>query len=156
MILLSFLYILSSFLTLYSLFTTFLHFPLFPSQLSSTLFFTNLHSLLCSLSHSLSFSPIFTLFLTTLLHSLLHHPPPLSFSPLHTLFRYPQLTEFWLAALGKKQIVTVEVFCTALSTHLCDGTYDLQHTYIYVHAYVYVHLHCTYACMTVHVCICAV
>ena len=35
--------------------------------------------------------------------------------------RYPELTDFWLTAIGKKQIVTVEAFCVALSSHLCDG-----------------------------------
>ena len=39
------------------------------------------------------------------------------------LCRYPQLTEFWLSSFGKKQIVTVEAFCSALSSYLCDCTY---------------------------------
>jgi hypothetical protein len=84
------------------------------------------------------------------------HPPPLhsllhltfiTLSPLFStlffttpspLFRYPQLTEFWLSAFGKKQIVTVEVFCTALSTHLCDGMYVLT----------------SYTCISVRICVC--
>ena len=129
--------------------------------LSSTLpSSTFLHSLLHSPQPSFS-PPSFT-FLHSL-HSLLHHSPlyflPYS-TPFSTLFlttissvlRYPLLTEFWLAALGKKQIVTVEVFCTALSTHLCDGTYVLSiYTCICVRVCVRI---CVCTCICIGTCIC--
>ena len=115
----------------YSTFT-----PTVSPFLSSSLF-------LSPLTHSLS------LFSSPLLFCLSHPPLPFlpslfSLSPISLflhLCRYPQLTEFGLASFGKKQIVTVEAFCSALSSYLCDGKYVRTcQMYKHVHSYQITHV----------------
>ena len=41
-----------------------------------------------------------------------------------SLLRYNELTEFWIASFGTKQILTVDAFCGAFEAHLKDCTYE--------------------------------
>ena len=66
-------------------------------------------SIYLSLTHSLSHS--FTLSL-------------ISVSVIFSLLRYNELTEFWIASFGTKQILTVDAFCGAFEAHLKDCTYE--------------------------------
>ena len=117
--------------------------PCFLSLLLSFHFSLSLsHSLSSSLSFSLflSFSLSYTLclllsiYLSISLFLTLGHSitlsPFLSLPSFLSLCRYNELTEFWIASFGTKQILTVDAFCAAFAAHLKDCTYTIFRTFL--------------------------
>ena len=92
--------------------------PSLSSSLSFSLFLSLFYTLCLLLSIYLSLS--FSLSLTQLL----------SLPSYLSLCRYNELTEFWIASFGTKQILTVDAFCAAFAAHLKDCTYKIFRTFL--------------------------